>query len=143
MIRQAVAEAANAFVGTGLAEVVLIVDDDNEVAETCALVLKKAGLDCSLANDSPAALDLFDSRPPELVLCDINLPSSDGFEVARRVRQKSPETPVILMTTQDRNHTREKAAQAGAAGFLGKPFSNADLIRTVTSILGENCSLPT
>jgi len=47
------------------------------------------------------------------------------------------------MTTQDRNHAREKAAQAGVASFLSKPFSNADLISTVMSVLGKGGSAPT
>ena len=84
--------------GIILSYTLLIVDDEAEVADTCARVLKRAGYDCLVAYDSPAALALFDSRQPALILSDINLPHGNGFEIARYVRGKSPATPVILMT---------------------------------------------
>jgi DNA-binding response OmpR family regulator len=120
---------------TELAQSVLIVDDEIEVADTCARVLKRAGFDCLVAYDSPAALALVDSRQPALVLSDINLPTADGFEIARYVRRKSPGTPVILMTAQHNSNVPAQAARAGAAHYLRKPFSNAELISTIKSLL--------
>lgn len=114
---------------------VLIVDDETEVADTCARVLKRSGFECLVAYDSPEALALFDSRQPALVLSDINLPTGDGFEIARYVSGKSPGTPVILMTTHHNSNGRGQAARAGAAHYLRKPFSNAELISTVRSLL--------
>src|SRR6516162_5195332 len=77
---------------------VLIVDDEAEVAETWARVLKASGYTCLLAYDVAQALSLFDSQQPALVLSDINLAIGDGFEIARYVRQKRPGTAVILTT---------------------------------------------
>ena len=114
---------------------VLIVDDETEVADTCARVLKAAGFDCLVAYDSPAALSLFDSRAPALVLSDINLPSGDGFQIARYVRQKSPDVPVVLMTGRHTINSPQQAAQNGAARYLRKPFSNAELTATIKSLL--------
>ncbi len=114
---------------------VLIIDDETEVADTCARVLKRAGFDCLVAYDSPSALALFDSRQPALVLSDINLPTSDGFEIARYVRRKSPATPIILMTTHHNSNLPGQAARAGAARYLRKPFSNAELTSTIRSLL--------
>jgi DNA-binding response OmpR family regulator len=114
---------------------VLIVDDDAEVAATCARVLTRAGFDCLVAYDSPAALALFDSRYPALVLSDINLPTGDGFEIMRYVHRKSPATPVILMTTHHNPSLPRQAARAGAASYLRKPFSNAELISNINSLL--------
>jgi DNA-binding response OmpR family regulator len=121
-----------------LSYIILIVDDETEVADTCARVLKGAGFDCLVAYDSPAALALFDSQQPALVLSDINLPTSDGFEIARYVRRKSPETPVILMTTDHDSNVPRQAARAGAASYLRKPFSNAELTSTIESLLNPN-----
>ena len=115
--------------------IILIVDDETEVADTCARVLKRAGFDCLVAYDSPTALALFDSGQPALVLSDINLPTGDGFEIARYVRGKSPGTPVILMTTHHNSNIPAQAVRAGAASCLRKPFSNAELISTIKSLL--------
>jgi DNA-binding response OmpR family regulator len=115
----------------------LIVDDETDVADTCARVLRKAGFDCLVTYDSPAALALFDSRQPALVLSDISLPTHDGFEIARYVRQKSAETPVILMTANHRADMAKKAAQMGASHYLRKPFSNSELIGAVKSLLPD------
>lgn len=123
-----------------LAHTVLIVDDETEVADTCARVLKRAGFDCLVAYDSSAALALFDSRQPALVLSDINLPTADGFEIARHVRRKSPGTPVILMTTHHNSSVPGHATRAGATRYLRKPFSNAELTSTVRSLLDGRSS---
>jgi two-component system response regulator HydG len=114
---------------------VLIVDDEAEVADTCARVLTRAGFDCLVAYDSPAALALFNSRHPALVLSDINLATGDGFEIARYVRGKSPHTPVILMTTYHNPNAPEQATRAGAAYYLRKPFANAELTSAIKALL--------
>jgi DNA-binding response OmpR family regulator len=120
---------------TRLAEMVLIVDDEAALADTCARVLKRAGFDCLVAYDSPDALVHFDSRQPALVLSDINLPTSDGYEIARYVRRKSPSTPVVLMTTNHSWNVPDQAARAGASSYLRKPFSNSELTSTVKALL--------
>jgi len=121
-----------------LPNAVLIIDDETEVADTCARVLKRAGFDCLVAYDSSAALALFDSQKPALVLSDINLPTGDGFEIARYVSRKSPGTPVILMTTFHNSSIAAQAARAGAARYLRKPFSNAELTSSVKSLLSPS-----
>ena len=125
-----------------MSHTVLIVDDETQVADTCARVLKRSGFDCLVAYDSPAALALFDSQQPALVLSDINLPTGDGFEIARYVRQKSPGTPVILMTTHHNSNVPVQATRAGAARYLRKPFSNAELTSTVRSLLDGSPGTP-
>lgn len=118
-----------------MSHTILIVDDETEVAKTCARVLRRSGFDCLVAYDSPEAFALFDSQHPALVLSDINLPSGDGFEIASYVRGKSPGTPVVLMTTNHNSNVPAQAARAGAARYLRKPFSNAELTSTVRSLL--------
>ncbi len=115
--------------------VLLIVDDEADLADTCARVLKKAGFDCIAAYDAAAALELFDATRPALVLSDINLPDGDGYQIARHVRDRSPLTPVILMTAHHNSQVADRAARAGAAYYLGKPFSNVALTAAVKSLL--------
>ncbi len=114
---------------------VLIVDDETELAITWARVLKASGFECLVAHDGPSALFLFDSKQPAIVLSDINLPVGDGFEISRHVRLKSPATPVILVTAHHTPTTPQEAFRNGAARYLCKPFSNADLIATIKSLL--------
>lgn len=115
---------------------ILIVEDEIDLAHTYARVLKQAGFDCLVAYDSGTAFSLFDSWQPALVLSDIALPTADGFEIARYVRQKSPGTPVILMTANHTPEMAENARQAGAALYLRKPFSNSELLSSITSLTG-------
>jgi len=123
-----------------LTRIVLIIDDESEVAKSCARVLKRAGIECVTAFDGPPALALFDSHRPALVLCDINLPTGDGFEIARYVQQKSPKTPVVLMTADHNANSHEQAMRAGAAHYLRKPFANAELVQVVGSLLANSDS---
>jgi DNA-binding response OmpR family regulator len=118
-----------------LIETILIVDDEIEVADTCARVLERAGYNCLVAYDCPAGLVLFDSRHPALVLSDINLPTRVGLEIARYVRHKSPGTPVVLMTTYHSSRIPEYVMLCGAARYLRKPFSNAELTAVIKSCL--------
>jgi DNA-binding response OmpR family regulator len=121
-----------------LPQSVLIIDDESEVADTCARVLKAAGFTCVVAYDSPAAFSLIDCACPAVVLSDINLPTGDGFEIARYVRQKSPGTPVILMTAYYGANAPKRASRAGAAHYLRKPFSNAELITAIKSLVAAS-----
>ena len=116
---------------------ILIVDDETDLADTCARLLRSVGFACLVAYNRDNALALFDSEHPTLVLSDITFPTGDGFEVARYVRQKSSETPVILMTAYEAPNTAQKASQAGATVFLRKPFSNSELISTVKRVIGS------
>jgi len=118
-----------------LSHVILIIDDEIEVADTCARVLKREGFDCLVAYDSATALAIFDARRPSLVLSDINLPASDGYEIARVVVRTVPGTPVVLMTALHHPAVIDKVERAGAAAYLRKPFSNAELTSTVKSLL--------
>lgn len=127
--------ATGALRGVKLSHAILIIDHESEVADTFARVLKRQGFDCLLAYESAAALTVFDCRRPALVLCDVDLPAGDGYEIARHVRRMSPETPVILVSTHDTPRTLERIKRDGAVAYLCKPFSNAELTHTVKSLL--------
>jgi DNA-binding response OmpR family regulator len=121
--------------GGAMLETILIVDDETEMADTCARVLGALGFKCLVAYDSAKALALIDSEEPALVISDISLPASDGFEIARYVHRKSPEIPVVLMTAYHTPDIGRIALAAGAAAYLRKPFPNAELVSTVKSLL--------
>jgi two-component system, NtrC family, response regulator HydG len=114
---------------------ILIVDDEVDLADTCARLLQAVGYRCVIATSVAHAISLFDSERPSLVLSDITLPVSNGFEIARYVRGKSPVTPVILMTAYHTPQVARDAEAAGAAGYVRKPFANKDLVATINSVL--------
>src|SRR5512146_843105 len=121
-----------------MAETIIVIDDETEMADTCARVLRGLGLKCLVAYDSAKAFALIDSERPALVISDINLPASDGFEIVRYVHQRSPEIPVVLMTAYHTPGTARSALVAGAAAYLHKPFANAELIATVNTLVGRD-----
>jgi DNA-binding NtrC family response regulator len=116
---------------------ILIVDDETEMADTCARILRARGFNCLVAYDTSTAFALMDAEHPALVVSDITMPDGDGLEVARHASKQSPKIPVILMTAYHTPEIARNAQQAGAAAYLRKPFPNADLIATVKKLLGK------
>jgi DNA-binding response OmpR family regulator len=118
-------------------QTILVIDDEADLVNTCARLLKGAGFECEMACTMDDALAKFDAKRPGLVLSDITLPDGDGFEITRYVRAKSPDTPVILMTAYHSAMSREEARRCGASQYLRKPFSNSELLTIVRSLLDQ------
>ncbi len=122
---------------------VLVADDEEIIRETIAGVLAKRGCVVDTASDGAAAMSLFESRPYDLVLADIKMPHKNGYEIFAAVKDKSPTTPVMLMTGfgYDPNHSIVRARREGLAGVLFKPFKIdqllADLRRALTAPSGQ------
>lgn len=116
---------------------ILVIDDEVDLANTCVRFLKGKGFECEVAYTMEDAFAKFDARHPSLVLSDITLSTGDGFEIARYVHDKSPDTPVILMTGYHSATSLEEAHRAGASHYLRKPFSNSDLLAVVQSLLNQ------
>ncbi len=118
-------------------EIVLVVDDEVDMADAFARVLRAAGFRCLVAYDGGKAVALIDSEQPALVVSDITMPVVDGFAVARHASRRSPEIPVILMTARHSPQVARNAQAAGAVGYLRKPFANSELIAAVRSALAS------
>jgi CheY-like chemotaxis protein len=114
---------------------VLIVDDNQDAAESLALLLRRRGQEVRTAHDGPAALDLARARPPDVVLLDIGMPGMDGLEVARRLRQDLglKETLLVALTGYDGQADRRRSQEAGFNVHLVKP---AD-VRAVERLLAR------
>ena len=78
---------------------ILIVDDDNNIAELISLYLTKECFDTHIVNDGEAALNAFSSFAPNLILLDLMLPGMDGYQVCREIRQKS-NVPIIMLSAK-------------------------------------------
>jgi PAS domain S-box-containing protein len=102
---------------------VLVVDNNQDAADSLALLLRLSGQEVRTAYDGPAALDLARDRPPDVVLLDIGMPGMDGLEVARRLRQDLglKEVLLVALTGYGRDEDRRRTQQAGFNAHLVKP----------------------
>ena len=102
---------------------VLVLDDEPDMVENCARILKRAGYQCLTATDPQRALALVDAERPDLLLTDLKMPGMDGMEVLRRARQMDPALPVILITAFASIESAVAAIKDGAFDYLPKNFS--------------------
>ena len=112
---------------------ILIVDDDNNIAELVALYLTKECFETKIVNDGEEALKQFHIFHPDLILLDIMLPGADGFELMDLIRPTK--TPVIFLTARGSVSDRVNGLRAGADDYLVKPFDIVELIARVESVL--------
>lgn len=109
----------------------LVVDDEPDLLETCARLLRQAGHTCLTAHSGREAIALIDAERPNLVVTDLRLPTIDGLAVARHARRISPPPPVIFFTAYSSPYAKREAQEAGATIFLPKPFSAAEFLDAV------------
>jgi len=102
---------------------VLVVDDEPDMVENCARILKKAGYECLTETDPRRALALVESERPDLLLTDLKMPGMDGMELLRRARETDPALPVILITAFATIESAVAAIKDGAFDYLPKNFS--------------------
>jgi DNA-binding response OmpR family regulator len=120
-----------------LAQHVLLIEDEPNIAEAIRFLLTRDGLRGSHAAEGAAALALLRQDPPDLVILDHMLPGMSGLEILTAVRADpdSRDLPVMMLTARGRD--REMAEKAGADRFMTKPFSNAEILAEVRAMLGR------
>ncbi|HEX6268702.1 MAG TPA: response regulator transcription factor [Anaerolineales bacterium] len=123
---------------------VLIIDDDADLLHLAGLLFKKAGAQIFTARDGLEGISKLFTCNPNLIILDVMMPGTNGFEVCERIRQVS-NAPIIMLTALNHEHEMLRGLEAGADDFLSKPF-NADILvaraRTVLrrSMRGQNPS---
>ena len=100
---------------------VLVVDDDQDLAEMLGIVLNGAGLDVDLVSRGDEALEVFRNNPPDLVLLDVMLPGLDGIEVCKQIRAESM-VPIVMLSAKGDTHDVVRGLEAGADDYMVKPF---------------------
>ena len=120
----------------------LVVDDDETVANVVVRYLERAGHETRLATDGRAALDAVAEELPDLVVLDLMLPEIDGLEVCRRIRVTAPDLPVIMLTALGEAEDRIAGLELGADDYLTKPFSPRELVLRVDSVLRRSAAGP-
>lgn len=121
---------------------ILIVDDDNAVRMALSLALERAGFDPLAVGNEAEALDAVRSGRVELVILDMNLTLSttgrQGVEVLRKIRILQPDVPVIMITAWGTIPLAVETMNYGAADFVTKPWSNADVIAKIKKALARS-----
>ena len=113
---------------------VMVVDDDQDLAEMLSIVLNGAGMEVDLVGRGDQVLDVFASNPPDLVLLDLMLPGIDGIEVCKLIRENSM-VPIVMLTAKGDTHDVVLGLEAGADDYMVKPFKPQELIARVNTRL--------
>ena len=112
---------------------ILVVDDDRNICELLKLYLENDGYTVFVANDGQEAVEMFQSKAPELVLLDIMLPKMDGWQVCREVRKKSS-VPIIMITAKGDTFDKVLGLELGADDYIVKPFDTKEVIARIKAI---------
>lgn len=113
---------------------ILIVDDDNNIAELISLYLTKECYDTRIVNDGEEALIAFEQYNPNLILLDLMLPGMDGYQVCREIRAKS-NTPIIMLSAKGEIFDKVLGLELGADDYILKPFDSKELVARVKAVL--------
>lgn len=113
---------------------ILIVEDEESLAEPLAYLLQKEGFDTLLAADGPSALAQFNDDHVDLVLLDLMLPGMSGTDVCRKLRAES-DVPIIMVTARDSEIDKVVGLELGADDYVTKPYSTRELIARIRAVL--------
>ena len=113
---------------------ILIVDDDENIAELISLYMTKECFETKIAYDGESALQEISGFSPDLILLDLMLPGIDGYQVCREVRQKS-QTPIIMLSAKGEVFDKVHGLELGVDDYLEKPFDAKELVARVKAVL--------
>jgi two-component system, chemotaxis family, chemotaxis protein CheY len=115
---------------------VLLVDDSPIVRTMLRMALEREGYDVLDAEDGEAAIDVLDGRPLSVIVSDISMPRMDGISFLRylRMHPRYKSTPVLLLSTDTRQETRQAARSSGASAYLTKPCSPSQLVDALSRL---------
>ena len=113
---------------------ILIVDDDNNIAELVALYLTKECFETKIVNDGEEALKQFHIFHPDLILLDLMLPGIDGYQVCREIRHTS-DIPIIMLSAKGETFDKVLGLELGADDYIIKPFDSKELVARVRAVL--------
>lgn len=126
-----------------MSQKVLIVDDSALSRRTLRRILESANYEVVEANDGMAALEMYFLEKPSLVLLDLVMKGMYGLDVLAKLRQMDPHTLVVVASADIQSSTRKMADEAGALGYIQKPFVPEQVIATVEAALAEGATSET
>lgn len=119
---------------------VLIAEDEPSILESLDFILRRAGWNIESVTDGQAALDQVRRLQPRMLVLDVMLPKRSGFDVLKQLRADAATEalPVLILTAKGQQQDRQIAEELGADAFVTKPYSNAEVVRAVAQLLGED-----
>ena len=120
---------------------ILIVDDDNNIAELISLYLTKECFETMIVNDGESALPAVESFQPNLILLDIMLPGMDGYQVCREVRSRLT-LPIIMLSAKGEVFDKVLGLELGADDYIEKPFDSKEMVARVKAVLRRYKAAP-
>jgi two-component system response regulator MtrA len=121
---------------------VMVVDDDQDLAEMLSIVLNGAGMEVDLVGRGDEVIEVFTANPPDLVLLDVMLPGLDGIEVCKLIREISM-VPIVMLTAKGDTHDVVLGLEAGADDYMVKPYKNQELIARIKTRLRRTSKVGT
>jgi two-component system chemotaxis response regulator CheY len=121
-----------------MAKSILIVDDSIAVRQSTRFVLEQAGYSVHEAGDGLEALSALNTNRADLVITDVNMPNMDGITLVKKIREREDGkfTPILVLTTESQGPIVQKGKDAGATGWIVKPFTGDKLIDTIRRVTG-------
>jgi len=120
-----------------MAKRVLLIEDEPNIIEAISFILTRDGWTVHTHSDGETAADRVRQLPPDMIILDVMLPGRSGFDILRDLRA-DPQTetiPVMMLTARGQTKDREMAMRLGASHFMTKPFSNAEVLENVRSLV--------
>ena len=117
---------------------ILAIDDSRTIRSLLTQTLQKAGFEVSTAVDGVDGIEKFQHEDADLVITDVNMPNKDGFDVIADIRggTRNRTVPVLVLTTESGAALKERARQAGATGWIVKPFDDEALVAVIRRLTG-------
>ena len=114
---------------------VLVVDDEPNIVDVISMALRYQGFEVESAGTGQAALAAVNTFKPQMIVLDVMLPDTEGFEVARRLGAQHARVPIIFLTARDATDDKVRGLSLGGDDYVTKPFSLEELVARIRSIL--------
>ncbi|HYE75866.1 MAG TPA: response regulator transcription factor, partial [Blastocatellia bacterium] len=114
---------------------VLIVEDEEKMADLIKRGLDEEGISAEVANDGETGLEMGKSGQFDLVILDVSLPGRDGFDVARGLREAKIKAPILMLTARDTTEMKVKGLDSGADDYMTKPFAFAEMLARIRALM--------
>lgn len=116
---------------------VLLIEDEPNIIEAIGFILSRDGWDVKTHSNGHDAMQAVRARMPDLIILDVMLPGKSGYDILTEIRNDAElsEIPVLMLTARGQTKDREMAERAGVSHYMTKPFSNADVLAVVRSLV--------
>ena len=117
---------------------VLAIDDSRTIRNLLRKAMEGAGYSCTTADDGVQGIERFAEIEPDVVITDINMPGMDGFQVIDAIRKgrSNQSVPILVLTTESAEPLKSRAREAGATGWIVKPFEDVAIVSVVRRVTG-------